>query len=154
MDGALKPALTALKNLYGEVNAALPPDVEPLRVYRWRPMNPPDLPAVWNWFPTDKMHESDLALKDIANHRDTFYISAYIAVTKRDAEDDMELIEDYVDAFRAVVDPALNKRGCLDNTVVRAQRLGMRPAIDDFNQIEIPCLEFPLELWLQRILNP
>jgi hypothetical protein len=124
---------------------------ERLTVYRWRPVQFPQVPALWNWPSTDL---SPVEKTDIANHRDRVEISAYIGVKPSDSKEEMRQFEQYVDAARAVIDPGFNKNGPLDGVATRAFRRGFRPVLDDFSGKQVLCIELPLELHLNRILTP
>lgn len=130
------------------INASLPDGATELVVYRWRPQGIPDVPALWNW-----LVESPQDIKDLAHLRDRLDLRIQIAVAHTNVDEEMAAIELYADAFRATVDPALRENCTLDGTVEYAKRISMRTALDRFNQIDLLCVEFALEIQLTRIVT-
>lgn len=121
-----------------------------LRVYRWRP-RVPDLPCLWNWIP-----DAPFEQRDTGRFRDNVTILAQIGIRHTDIDEEMAALEEYADAFRYLVDPALNSHRPLGGQ--RAWRMNMRLLGMDFGAGEgaIPVLvvEFPIQVQLDRMINP
>ncbi len=124
---------------------------ERLRVYRWQPVNVPDLPAIWNW-----MGESPFSQKDQMKWEDAIQIFVRIGIPHTEIDQDMERIETYTDAFREVVDDALyNLRvGPLEGAALRAERTSMRNVGIEFNGVPVFCVEFPITFHVERRIEP
>ena len=113
-----------------------------LRVYRWRPRNP-DVPCIWNW-----LVDGPLQQIDTTRQRDSFAISSFVVVRHTDAEDEMEKLETYTDAFREVVDTALYSK--LPLGAKWAMRQTTRFRAQRFNQVDYLSAEFPMVFQVDR----
>lgn len=139
--GSLTPLLDAIVAMEQNVH----PD---LRVYRRKPRSA-DLPCIYH-----VMLDSPFEQRDLARFRDTVRIGCRIAIRPTDPEQEQELIEEYADAYRNVVDAALHHNRPLSESASRAIRLGMRELSDRFGDSEVPALEFVIEAQLDRLIPP
>lgn len=142
----LKPAIDALVTLEGQVAKAAKEEdakLEP-RVYRWRPEDLPELPAIWNWIDPD---EYDVI--DVMHGEDQLLIAVTLAVEPRVLAEQEDQLVDLFDVFTAIVDPALNRKTPpgeatrtepLEGTVRKARRTTTRQHYEDFNGIPVMCL--------------
>jgi len=118
---------------------------EDLSVYTWRP-NVPLVPCIWNW-----LDQAPWEQMDLGRQRDNFTVIAVLAVAHGDNQETMDVLTDYVDAFRETIDPALFTSaplGCKE-----AHRLGMRMAEQTFggeNGTSYLSVEFPLLCKMDR----
>jgi hypothetical protein len=147
--GALGPVLDQLEALGRQASETenLTPS-EQMSVCRWKPPEPPRLPALWHWLQEGPPPE----MRDQNRLRDIVVIAAYIGVRYSNQRKDLERLERLTDAYRDTVDPELWKTQPLNGTVTWAKRLGMRFVAVEFNQIELLAAEFPIEVWLDRQL--
>ena len=113
-----------------------------LRVYRWRPRVPDD-PCIWNW-----LNDGRLTQVDTTRQRDSFAISTMVVIKHTDAEDEMIKLEEYVDAFRDVVDSALYSK--LPLGAKWAMRETTRFRAVTFNQVSYLAAEFPMVFQVDR----
>jgi hypothetical protein len=138
----------SLTKLMDEVVALEENVHDDLRVYRWRPYTA-DAPCIWNW-----LTGSPFTVKTNITWRDDVNLVAVIALNHVEVEQDMSLVEEYVDAFRDVVDDALWQNQPLNNTAKRAQRTSMNMAAVELNGIPLLCVELPLTFQLDRLIVP
>lgn len=115
-----------------------------LRVYRWRP-RVPETPCIYNW-----LNDGPLIQMDTGRQRDSFAISTFILIAHTDDEDEMWKIEDYVDAFRDVVDRELYARAPCG--AKWAQRQTTRFRAVPFGQVPYLGAEFPMVFQLDRMI--
>ena len=148
--GPFRRMMDGLVALEDTVNAELPTGATSLTVTRWRPLSLPDLPALWNWMPTDAPAEK----LDTAANRDTFQISAYVGVEHSDADEEMAAIEIYADVVCQVFDVDFRNSPFLAGAVQIADRSGRRLVIDTFGESDVLCIEIPLRLLTHQIINP
>jgi hypothetical protein len=120
-----------------------------LRVYRARPVNVPQLPALW-WALSAP---APMEQRDLARWRDTVNVAARIGVRHTDSATEARQLELAADVFREVVDAALAPPGNPLNGAAReAHRTSMVPALDDFNDTPVLCYEFTIAARLDRII--
>jgi hypothetical protein len=131
-----------------------------LRVYRWQP-NVAQLPAIWNWIAPSIFQQ-----RDQARWSDMLAINAFVGIAHSDNETEMARIEDYVDAFRDVVDQEFSKAkgpqldgsvspGPLNGTVTEATRQNMvGPNPVEMNGTPVMTFSFGLLLRLDRRISP
>jgi len=119
-----------------------------LRVYRWRPANVPEFPALYNW-----LADSPADWPAIDSIQETLNLAVRVAVRHTDSDEEMALVEDLADRFRETIDQQLNRRGPLGG-VQYAQRNGMRNVLDRFGDITALCIEFPVAVRVERIVTP
>jgi hypothetical protein len=131
-------------------NDNLPDGAKTLPVKRWRPLQLPDLPAVWNWAPTFSPSER----KDTAAQADSFLISVYIGVEHSDDVEQMAQVELYADVVCQLLDVDFRNSPFLDGAVHIADRTGRRLVIDTFGNTDVLCIELPLRLLVTQIVNP
>ena len=139
-------SLAALMTQLATVESMVDPRV---RVYRWRPENVPELPAIYNW-----LGDSPATWADVCTVHETLTINARLAVRHSDVGDEMDLLEDLADRFRDVVDQQLNRTGGPLGGVQYARRTGMRNVIDRFGDVPVLALEFPLAVRVERTVQP
>lgn len=140
-DASLVGFMDAVVTLEREVHEDLP-------VFRWRPLSA-DLPMIYNG-----LGDSPFEYFSQAHARDRVMLLPRIAVRHTDSADDHRQLEVYADAFRAVVDAALNANPPFDGAADRAQRTGMRVTFDSFDRGPALVMEFQIEAWLDRVLPP
>lgn len=148
--GPLERAMDGLEALERTINDSLPAGRRTLVVARWRPLELPDLPAIWNWQPTLSPTES----QDSAANRDEFLISAYIGVEHTDDSEQMAAVETYADVACQVLDLDFRNSPFLGGGVQLARRQGRRLVVDTFGQTPVLCVELPLRLIATQIVNP
>lgn len=139
-------SLAAIMTQLATVESMVDPRV---RVYRWRPENVPELPAIYNW-----LGDSPATWADVCTVHETLTINARLAVRHSDVGDEMDLLEDLADRFRDVVDQQLNRTGGPLGGVQYARRTGMRNVIDRFGDVPVLALEFPVEVRVHRTVQP
>ena len=139
-------SLAAIMTQLVAVEAMVDPRV---RVYRWRPENVPELPAIYNW-----LGDSPAEWLNVCALQETLTINARVAVRHSDVGDEMGLLEDLADRFREVVDQQLTRTGGPLGGVKYAARTGMRNVIDRFGDVPVLALEFPLAVRVQRTVQP
>lgn len=127
-------AIVALEKQVSEAAAVANPDDE-LRVYEWRPSGYPELPAIWNWI-DDGSYEID----DTNRGTDAIVVTATIGVRPADLGETMGRLMRLTDVFREIVDPALNRRPLLNESVRYAKRVTTRSHIEDFNGEYVMCM--------------
>lgn len=114
--------------------------LEPLTCYRWRPPAP-DPPALWNW-----LVDSTSQQLDTMRRRDVFVVETRIGDGVRDADDQMDALERYVDAYRAVVDPLyrneVRQPPPLAGSVKWAERQSMRMFGEEFGGVTLVGIAF------------
>lgn len=145
--GSLRVAMDALCALEAQINDRIPDPVRKLAMYRWRPQEMPDLPALWNWMPEapeDKLSNAHL--------RDKLDLRIQVGIEHTNVDEQMAAVEDYFDIVGQVVGQALQQPAPLDETVNSADIKGARTVLDRFNQIDLLCIEFRLELQLIKPL--
>lgn len=151
--GSVADFMTALEGLHNQVAAALAdltPSLE-VRVYRWRPIGLPELPAIYNWI-------ADSPYRVVATGglvEDTLNIRARVATAHVDGEEDGLVLERIVDTYRHVFDTALYHPASSPFTGIAkvVDRTGARNLIDRFNDIPVLCMEFGIVAQLNRILT-
>ena len=139
-EAARVESLSSLMNNWVELLGHVHPD---LRVYRWRP-RVPDTPCIWNW-----LTDGPLRQVDTARQRDAFAITTSIVVQHTDADDEMIKLEEYVDAFRDVVDRALYAKLPLGAKWAMRQTLRFRAV--NFNTVAYLAAESPMVFQIDRI---
>lgn len=143
--------MTVLQGLHQQVADALALQGLPVRVYRWRPVAMPELPAIYPWISpsTFEVVATGGLVQDVLNVR------ARVADRHQDGVQDGETLEVIVDTYRQVVDTALYHPASSPFAGVAkvVDRTGMANAIDRFNDIPVLCMEFPLTGQLQRIIT-
>lgn len=143
---SLKAVMDALVPIEQSVGADLS---FPIYVYRWRPDGIPDFPAIYNW-----LGPSPFDRRTVAHGRDTLIVNARVAIRWADAQTRADQLEILVDEFRNKVDPALERSAPLGDLVREAHRQGMSNVADDFNEVPVIAVQFPLEFKLDRIVTP
>jgi len=139
------PTPGSLKSFMSELVALERTVHDDLRVYRWRPIGVPELPALYNWMPT-----STFVQKDLARWADNPRVLVRIAIAHSEIDEDMASLEDYADHFRAVTDAEFQHGNPLNGTCRRAERVGMNTVLDRFNDIDLLCIEFPIQAEIHR----
>lgn len=125
--------------------AALPdPGLRPLRTYKWRPVGTQvELPALYLELEASTMEPLD-TIVDV----DHLTVSLRLVVRYTDQDEEMDELVQYADIARSVIDRALKHNdGPLGGA--RAQRLGVRPVVDQFNEINVRGLDFPVRTELE-----
>jgi hypothetical protein len=120
-----------------------------LLVLRWQPVGVPDLPAIWNW-----IAPSPFEIRDQMRWRDTMNIVIRLGLRHTDFDTEMDDVEKYCDAVRDIVDDALYNNSPLNGTATWARRTGMQMQSFEFNNISVMGVEFPLEIQLDRRIQP
>lgn len=120
---------------------------EKLRVYRWRPNGLPQLPACWN-----QMVPSTFEPTAVGRWTDTVRIAARVGVRHTDPSAEQQRIEWLTDTFREIVDPALAPTVDPIGGVRKAERVSMGLALDEFNGVDLLCMEFIIQATLDRII--
>jgi hypothetical protein len=120
------------------------------RVYRWRPYNPPEPPAVFNW-----LLPSPFEWRDIARGRDTITIDISVAIRQTDVNEEMAKIESLADDVRDTLDPAFRTplgggTGPLAGNATWAERSAMRTDQPEFNGIYFLAIVFSCTFRLDR----
>ncbi len=147
--GSFTDFMSALEALHQQVQAALVGQL-PLRVYRWRPVMIPELPAIYPW-----ISQSPFEVKATSGLvEDTVNVRARVAAAHVDGVQDGATLELIIDAYRLVVDTALYlpTRSPFAGVAKVVDRTGMQNVVDRFNDIPVLCMEFPLQAQLSRIL--
>lgn len=117
-----------------------------LRVYRYRPRTP-DLPCLWNW-----IQSAPFELMDQQRFRDNITVLTQIGIAHTDVDEEMAKLEEYADAFRTVIDPALHTIRPLG--AKWAKRDDMRMVSVDFGELGVLAVEFPILIQLDRQIVP
>ena len=138
--GQLADLFTALHTLNQTVHADLV-------AYRVRPDVAPDLPAIWNWLP-----DSDFKVSSTEHGTDDLTIAVRIGLNHRDAEERLDDLLTYADAFVAVYDRAL-WNDPPSGFGQQARRRGMRMVQDRFGDISVLAIEFPINVELLRTIR-
>lgn len=113
------------------------------RVYEWRPMKPPELPAIWNW-----IDDGEYSVVDTARADDLLVVSVTIAVQPSDLSESMGRLVRLTDVFRETIDPALSQSRPLNDTVRSAKRAVTRTGVDEFDNIRVMCMDTLIRLEL------
>lgn len=147
--GSFTDLMGALEGLHQQVADALAP-LE-VRVYRWRPVTPPKLPAIYPWI-------ADSPYRIVATSglvEDTVNLRARVATRHVNGVQDGAMLERIIDAYRSVVDTALYDpvASPFNGIAKTVDRGGMRNVIDSFNDVPVLCMEFSLTVALPRVLT-
>jgi len=123
-----------------------------MRVYEWRPVGYPELPAIWNW-----IDDGTYELVDTGRGDDIIVVTATIAVKHSDSslDENMGRLVKLTDIFRSVVDPVLWRNGRnppLEGTVRQAKRVVTRTSFDEFDGIPVMCMDMLIRLELSQML--
>ena len=116
---------------------------EDLRVYEWRP-GQIETPALYNVI-TDGNTEV-ISTRPLI--RDGVTIGPRVVV--RANEERWERLAEYADAFREIMDVPLMDRPPLNGAAYRAERLGLRNIVDEWDDIPYLGIEFPILFQLDR----
>jgi len=121
-----------------------------LHVYRWRP-RVPDLPCLWNWIP-----DAPFEQRDTGRFRDNVTITAQIGIRHSDVDEEMAALEEYADAFRFLIDPALHTIHPLGAKWAKRQTMRLLGVTFGEGEGAIPVLviEFPILVQLDRMISP
>ena len=140
-------SLRAMMDNLVELERHVHPDLRP---YRWRPRLP-DLPCLWNWIP-----DAPFEQRDLGRVRDNVTVVPTIGVRHTDVDHEMALVEEYADAFRALIDPALNTKHPLGAQWAKRQTMRMAGVTIGAGDGAIPVLvvEFPILVQLDRMIDP
>jgi len=147
--GGLTPLMDGLVSLQACMNE-LPAldDMQPLALYRWRPSSP-DSPCLYNW-----LLPSTTQQKDTSRIRDTVVISTRIGQTYTDTEERMSGVEQYADAYRALVDVNFWDGQRIPPPIAGgatwAMRTSMQSFSEDFGSVTLMGIEFLQAFWLDR----
>lgn len=147
LGASLRLWMDALLVLEAEINNQLPDGLRSLSIERWRPntIDPPALYHLVGAGPTE--------LRDV-RVRDNLTLYARIAMPFGDSASEMDELEQYIDIFRQVVDPALMESSHpLGGAAVWADRTDMRlPVPEEFNGIPYQAVDFTLSVRLERFI--
>lgn len=140
--GSLVAFMTALTGL----ETGISPD---LRVYRWRPVLMPEVPAVYHWLSTSP---ADIPATHSA--RDTLNLAVRIAVRHTDSDEEMAKVEAYYDQARDVLDHDFStpSTSVLRPACLWAKRTTSRTALDTFNDVDVLILELGIQAELRRTI--
>jgi len=105
------------------------------RVYEWRPMQLPELPAFWNW-----IEDGTYEIVDTHRGDDILMWAVTIGVKAGDFPEKMGQLVRIMDVFREVSNPALDEHLPLSNTCRYARRVVTRSHIEDFDGVPVLCL--------------
>jgi hypothetical protein len=142
----LTPIMDALEAVERDVH----PDAI---VYRWRP-NAPQLEngvcIIYN-----QVGETPHRHADIYHEQDDLTILARVGVRHSDVPDEMAMVETFATAFIQKMDPALKRIHPLGTAkVLKASRPSFRMLEDEFNDIPVLAIEFPLVFTIHRLVVP
>lgn len=113
----------------------------------WEPQHP--LPVLCHWMSPGETNRPDLCTVE-----DLIRIDVMVAVDPRaNAGRDMVELESAAVKVRDILDRELYSRVPLDGTVEWARRLGMRTQIQEFGQLGVLCMVFPVELRVSHALE-
>lgn len=138
--------LVALEQQVSEAAAAINP-VDELRVYPWRPVKAPELPALWNW-----IDDGSYEIVDTARADDIIVVTATIALAPGQLDESLDRLVRLTDVFRGVVDPALNQHRPLGGTARRAKRVVTRTTFDEFGELPVMCMDMLIRVELSSTL--
>lgn len=128
-----------------EMERAVHPD---LTVFRWQPRRP-QLPGIWNW-----INNAPFEQRDLARWRDNIELLVRVGIQHNDVDEEMAQLEEYADALRETIDRYLAQDGDpFNGAVYKAQRTGMRTVGLDTGDVLVLAVEFPILLWVDRILR-
>jgi hypothetical protein len=105
------------------------------RTYLWRPLNLPELPAMWNW-----IDSGEYDIVDTHRGDDILVVACTIGVKAGDFGEKMDQLVRIMDVFREVSNPALASHLPLNDTARYARRVVTRSHIEDFEGIPVLCL--------------
>lgn len=127
----LAPMFAALVNLEQQVadEARVANPADEVRVYPWRPVKFPELPAIWNWIDDGSYEIPATGLGD-----DRIIVTVTIGVRPSNIAEDIEDLVRLTDVFRRVTSPALNSRPVLEGTALEAKRVVTRTGIDQWGE--------------------
>lgn len=151
--GSFADFMSCLEALHGLVGERLASQLE-VTVYRWRPTLAPKLPAIYPW-----VADSPYVVQATGGLvQDTVNVSCRVAGRPAggDGTVDGQLLELLIDAYRDVIDTALYdpQRSPFAGVAKVVDRQSMRNVIDRFGDVNVLCMEFPLQAQLSRILRP
>jgi hypothetical protein len=143
VSGSLRELMDGLEAAYLDVQAAAPE----LHVYRWWR---PDvaLPALYTWIAPGSTERPDTCTV-----RDLLRVTPSIAVDPTDTiANDAYTLEALIDAARDALDPHVYAARPFGQQ--RAKRLGISVASDRFGDAPVLVAELPIEVTLDRRVNP
>jgi hypothetical protein len=141
LTGSLATVMSRLVELEKQVH-------DELRVYRWPP-RVPDLPCIWNTMPSAPFEQ-----RDTGRFRDNLNISVRVGIRHTDVDEQMAKLEEYADAFRFVIDPALWTHNPLGAKWAIRQDMRIIPVTfgADPEVLHVIALEFPIQVQLDRMI--
>ena len=125
-----------------------------LRVYEWRPVKLPELPALWNWIDDG----AEVNVVDTQRDDDIVIITATLGVLPADLEESMGRLVRLLDVFIDTVDPALRQRPVLPDkngtsTARAARRIITRSSFDNFNDTPVMCMDMMIRVQLPKVFD-
>jgi hypothetical protein len=148
--GPFARLMDGLEALERTINEQLPAGTKELVVYRWRTRQLPDLPAIYNWLPSQASAEK----LDTAANRDAFPLSAYVGIEHSDDVEQLAAVELYADVACQVFDLDFRNSPFLGGAAQIADRTGRRLVVDSFGDTPVLCVELPLRLLTHQLINP
>lgn len=138
--GQLAVFMAALKDLHDTIDPGL-------RAYTIRPRGQIDAPAIYPLIP-----EGTFDRLDTERGQDELSIVVRLAVKRTDPDEEADELLRLTDLYLETVDPVLwnDPPGGADE----CKRLGMRTALEAFNEIAYLAIEFPIRVRLTRGLHP